>query len=82
MDISAAGSGSLQMNRVDLPDWVQGNFRALLDAVPDAILVVNDAKEVIVNGTDTDFIYSGSWKRVNQGATTTSTTSDARATRN
>ena len=57
MDISAAGPGSLQMNRVDLPDWVQGNFRALLDAVPDAILVVNDAGKIVIANAQVETLF-------------------------
>jgi len=38
------------------------------------IVIVNDGKEVLYNDTDTDFIYHGSWKKLNQGATTTTPT--------
>jgi len=33
------------------------------------IVIVNDGKEVLYNDTDTDFIYHGSWIKINQGAT-------------
>ncbi len=32
------------------------------------IVVTNDGKEIAYNGTDTNFIYSGTWKKLNQGA--------------
>ena len=48
------------------------------------ILIVNDGKEVLYNDTDTDFIYHGSWKKINQGvtATPTPTTDPTSARRN
>jgi hypothetical protein len=46
------------------------------------IVVTNDGKEIAYNGTDTDFIYSGTWKRLNQsGTVVTPTASDSSAFR-
>jgi protein-histidine pros-kinase len=41
----------------NLPDWAQENFHAFLDAVPDAILVVNSAGELVLANTQAETLF-------------------------
>lgn len=44
------------------PTWIETNFRALLDAAPDAMLVINDQGRIVLANLQTEelFGYSGS----------------------
>ncbi len=43
--------------RPDLPKWTDTDFRSLVDAAPDAMMVVNQAWEVVVANTQAEKLF-------------------------
>jgi protein-histidine pros-kinase len=41
----------------EMPEWVEGNFRLFLDAVPDAMLVVNGQGEIVIANAQVETLF-------------------------
>jgi PAS domain S-box-containing protein len=43
--------------KISLPDWVEANFRLLLDAAPDAMLVVSETGQIVLANTQAETMF-------------------------
>ncbi|MGE5113289.1 MAG: PAS domain S-box protein, partial [Acidobacteriaceae bacterium] len=43
--------------KISLPDWVEANFRLLLDAAPDAMLVVSETGQIVLANTQAETVF-------------------------
>jgi PAS domain S-box-containing protein len=43
--------------QISLPDWVETNFRVLLDAAPDAMIIVNKSGEIVLANSQTETLF-------------------------
>ena len=43
--------------KISLPDWIETNFRVLLDAAPDAMIIVNHAGEISLANSQVERLF-------------------------
>src|SRR5690349_10496281 len=50
-------NGQLRKQENDFPEWAQDNFSAFLNAVPDAVLVVNSGGDIVLANSQAEALF-------------------------